>query len=116
VGVFSRTALLCSIFLESDFEPDFDSDFDLPRPWYRDRYRYRIRVDEQRSVNPAERLSAQGLIVVAVREIYFPTNARRSMRHGKSGAGIAIEIEIQIEIQKIGRDTRIREKNISDSL
>jgi len=41
-------------------------------------------------------------------QYYFPSNAGRSVRHGKSGAGITIEI--QIEIQKIGRDTRSREK------
>jgi hypothetical protein len=63
-------------------------------------------LTEPGSLNPAERLSAQGLIVVAASEIYFPSNARRSVRHAQSGAGIAIEIEIQ----KIGRDPRIREK------
>jgi hypothetical protein len=43
-------------------------------------------LTEPGSLNPAERLSAQGLIVVAVREIYFPSNARRSVRHGQSGS------------------------------
>jgi hypothetical protein len=76
--------------LDRDFDFDFDRDFDrtiymrlpcLPPAI----------LTEQGSLNPTmsgqtpgtTRLSAHGLVGVAIREIYFPSDAARLMKHGE---------------------------------